>query len=73
MRQMAALCNNFIYMYPKKIVTKSASMSWAIKEEIAQSVCSSSLDPHHVSAQHLPEIQRGYINLQQTSVCFTNM
>lgn len=73
MGQMAALCKNFIYMHPEKVVTKSACMSWAIKEEIAQIVSSSSLEPQDVSAQHLSEIQRGHINVQQTSVYFTNM
>lgn len=67
MRQMAPLCKNFIYVHPDKVLTKSACMSWAIKEENVQSMSSSSLDPQDLSAQPLSEIQRRCINVQQTS------
>lgn len=59
---MATLCKNFIYMHPEKVVTKSACMSWAIKEEIAPSRFSSSSDPQDVSAQHLLKY-RGNISM----------
>ena len=45
MEQMATVCKNFIYVLPEKVVTRSACMSWAIKEENVQSMSSSSLDP----------------------------
>lgn len=62
---MATLCMNFIYMHPEEVVTKSACMSWAIKEEIAQSRSSSSLDTQDVSAQH-PLKYRGNISMCTT-------
>lgn len=33
------------YMLPEDVVIRSSCMSWAIKEEIVQSMSSSSLDP----------------------------